>query len=126
MEKKVINTRNAPAPIGPYSQAIVKGPFLFVSGQVPINPETGNVIEGDIQAQTKQVMENIQHILTEAGYHFADVIKTSIFFFFLNQFSLINEVYGQYFEKDFPARETVEVSALPKFVDVEISVIACK
>lgn len=124
--KSVINTANAPAPIGPYSQAIATGGLLFVSGQIPMNPATGEIISSDIKAETKQVMENIGAILAEAGVSFADVVKTSIFLTDMQNFVQVNEVYGTYFTDQFPARETVQVSALPKNVNVEISVIAVK
>jgi len=122
--KKVINTSNAPAPIGPYSQAIAAGGFVFVSGQIPSNPITGEIISGDIKAEAKQVMENIKAILTEAGLDFNHLVKTSIFLTDMGNFAQVNEVYGTYFTEQFPARETVQVAALPKNVNVEISVIA--
>jgi 2-iminobutanoate/2-iminopropanoate deaminase len=122
--KKVINTNNAPAPIGPYSQAVAANGFLFVSGQIPSNPATGEIISGDIKSETKQVMENINAILTEAGLSFSNVVKTSIFLTDMGNFAQVNEVYGTYFTAQFPARETVQVAALPKNVNVEISVIA--
>jgi 2-iminobutanoate/2-iminopropanoate deaminase len=124
--KTVINTKNAPAPIGPYSQAVIVNGMLYVSGQVAINPATGDVIKGSINDETKQVMENLKSILTEAGLDFSNVVKTTIFLKDMNNFKNVNEVYGSYFTKDFPARETVEVARLPKDVNVEISVIAAK
>jgi 2-iminobutanoate/2-iminopropanoate deaminase len=124
--KTVINTNSAPAPIGPYSQAIATGSFVFVSGQIPTNPSTGEVVSGDIKAETKQVMENIKAVLTEAGINFSNVVKTSIFLTDMQSFAYVNEVYGTYFTDQFPARETVQVAALPKSVNVEISVIAVK
>jgi len=124
--KTVINTDNAPAPIGPYSQAVAAGGFVFVSGQIPTNPSTGEVVAGDIKAETKQVMENIKAVLTEAGINFSNVVKTSIFLTDMQSFAHVNEVYGTYFTDQFPARETVQVAALPKNVNVEISVIAVK
>jgi len=124
MEKKIIETKSAPAPIGPYSQAVQAGNLLFVSGQVPIDPATGNVVQQDIQAETKQVMENIKAILNEAGMDFTNIVKTTIFLTDMGTFAQVNEVYGSYFKSNFPARETVQVSALPKAVNVEISVIA--
>jgi 2-iminobutanoate/2-iminopropanoate deaminase len=126
MTKEIINTSNAPAPIGPYNQAIVAGNMLFISGQVCIDPATGNLKNKDIQDETHQVMQNLKSILTEAGMSFNNVVKTTIFITDMNQFSEINEVYGKYFEGNFPARETVQVSALPKFVNIEISMIAVK
>lgn len=122
--KKVINTNNAPAPIGPYSQAVAANGFLFVSGQIPCNPSSGEIVSSDIKAEAKQVMENIKAILTEAGLSFGDVVKTSIFLTDMGNFAQVNEVYGTYFTDQFPARETVQVAALPKSVNVEISVIA--
>tara|TARA_R110000868_G_scaffold212709_2_gene462622 strand:- start:16730 stop:17110 length:381 start_codon:yes stop_codon:yes gene_type:complete len=123
--KKIINTPNAPAPIGPYNQAILTGNTLYISGQIPINPKTGHLVEGDIQLETKQSMENLKAILTEAGMTFENVVKTSIFVKDMHQFTAINEVYGSYFNVETaPARETVEVANLPKFVNVEISMIA--
>ncbi|MFB0494186.1 2-iminobutanoate/2-iminopropanoate deaminase [Mucilaginibacter sp. OAE612] len=124
--KTIINTNNAPAPIGPYSQATLAGGFLFVSGQIPIDPLSGELISGDIKAEATQVMENIKAILTEAGLGFDNIVKTSIFLTDLQNFVQVNEVYGTYFTADFPARETIQVSALPKGVNVEISVIAVK
>jgi 2-iminobutanoate/2-iminopropanoate deaminase len=124
--KKVINTNNAPAPIGPYSQAIAAGNFLFVSGQIPSDPSTGEIVSGDIKAETKQVMENIKAVLSEAGVGFSNIVKTTIFLTDMQSFGQVNEVYGTYFTNQFPARETVQVSALPKNVNVEISVIAIK
>ncbi|UOE50573.1 RidA family protein [Mucilaginibacter sp. SMC90] len=124
--KAIINTNNAPAPIGPYSQAALAGGFLFVSGQIPIDPLSGELISSDIKAEATQVMENIKAILTEAGLGFDNIVKTSIFLTDLQNFVQVNEVYGTYFTADFPARETVQVSALPKGVNVEISVIAVK
>ncbi|CAM4227711.1 RidA family protein [Zobellia roscoffensis] len=125
--KKIINTSNAPAPIGPYNQAILSGDTLYVSGQIPIDPATGKLIEGDIKKETRQSMENLKAILTEAGMTFENVVKSSIFLNDMNQFTEVNEVYGAYFDSETaPARETVEVANLPKFVNVEISVIAVK
>lgn len=122
--KKVINTNNAPAPIGPYSQAVAANGFLFVSGQIPSNPSTGEIVSGGIKAEAQQVMENIKAVLTEAGLNFSNIVKTSIFLTDMGNFAQVNEVYGTYFTDQFPARETVQVAALPKNVNVEISVIA--
>ncbi|MBA3900083.1 MAG: RidA family protein [Bacteroidetes bacterium] len=122
--KKIINTTNAPAPIGPYSQAVLKNGTLYISGQIAINPATGNLELSDIKTETKMVMENLKAVLNEAGMDFSNILKCSIFISDMNNFGQINEVYGSYFEKDFPARETVEVSVLPKNVNVEISAIA--
>ena len=124
--KKIIISKNAPNPIGPYSQAVLTGNMLFVSGQIAINPASGELIVGDIKTEAKQVMENLKGVLTEAGMDFSNICKTTIFMKNLNDFSAVNEVYGSYFEKDFPARETVQVSKLPLNVNVEISVIAVK
>ncbi len=125
MEKKIINTSGAPAPIGPYKQAIQYGDMLFISGQVPIDPATGNVCVGDVTAETQQVMKNLQAILAEAGMTFANVLKSTIFLTSMGDFAKVNEVYGTCFPGDHaPARETVQVGALPKGVNVEISMIA--
>ena len=122
--KRIINTTKAPKPIGPYSQAIMANNTLYVSGQIPVNPISGKIDSTDIEAQTKQVMENIEAILKEAGMNFNNVVKTSIFIMDMANFSKINAVYGSYFTSDFPARETVQVAKLPLGADVEISVIA--
>lgn len=124
--KKIINTDQAPAPIGPYSQAVQAGDLLFISGQIPIDSKTGNIVSDDIKAETRQVMENIGAILKEAGLDFSNVIKSTIFLTDMQSFARVNEVYGTYFTDQFPARETVQVAALPKNVNVEISVIALK
>ncbi|NMN38393.1 RidA family protein [Pedobacter sp. SG918] len=122
--KKIIKTTNAPAPIGPYSQAVQAGNFLFVSGQVAINPESGELNISNIEEETHQVMRNLKAVLLEAGLTFNNVVKSTIFLSDMGTFAQVNEVYGQYFTADFPARETVQVSVLPKNVNVEISVIA--
>ncbi|MCX2495851.1 RidA family protein [Pedobacter sp. PF22-3] len=122
--KQIIKTTNAPAPIGPYSQAVKAGNFLFVSGQVAINPESGELNIGNIEEETHQVMRNLKAVLLEAGLTFDHVVKSTIFLSDMGTFAQVNEVYGQYFTADFPARETVQVSVLPKNVNVEISVIA--
>ena len=124
MDKQIIKTSSAPAPIGPYNQAILTGNMLFISGQVCIDPATGELKNKDIQQETHQVMHNLRAILAEAGLTFNNVVKTTIFITDMHRFSEVNEVYGKYFTGDFPARETVQVSALPKFVNVEISMIA--
>jgi 2-iminobutanoate/2-iminopropanoate deaminase len=125
MEKKIIRTDKAPAPIGPYNQAVQAGNMLFVSGQIAIDPATGELLQGDIQAETKLVMENLKAILAEAGTEFSKVIKSTIFLMDMGQFAQVNEVYGSYFDNaTAPARETVQVSGLPKGVQVEISVVA--
>ena len=125
MSKQIINSKNAPAPIGPYSQAVKANGMLFVSGQVCINPSNGELINGNIIDETHQVMKNLKAILEEAGTDFSKVVKSSIFVKDLNNFMTINGVYGEYFPSETaPARETVEVSRLPKDVNVEISCIA--
>lgn len=125
MSKQIINSKNAPAPIGPYSQAVIANGVLYVSGQVAIDPATGNLVTQNIIDETHQVMKNLKAILTEAGTDFSKVVKSSIFVKDLNNFGTINGVYGEYFPAGTaPARETVEVSRLPKDVNVEISCIA--
>lgn len=124
--KIVIETKNAPAPIGPYSQAVLSGNTLYTSGQVALIPETGELVLDTIENETQQVMSNMSAVLAEAGMTFDNVIKTSIFISNMDNFSRINEVYAQYFTANFPARETVEVARLPKDVNVEISMIAVK
>jgi len=126
MSKTIITTSNAPAPIGPYNQAVLTGDTLFVSGQICIDPATGNLKNKDIQEETHQVMHNLKAILQQAAMDFSNVVKTTIFITDMHQFGAVNEVYGKYFEANFPARETVQVSALPKFVNVEISMIAIR
>lgn len=125
--KKIISTKNAPAPIGPYNQAILSGNTLYVSGQIAISPNSGELILNSLEEETTQVMENLKAVLAAAKMSFNNVVKTSIFIADMNNFSVINSVYGKYFdEKTAPARETVEVANLPKFVNVEISAIAIK
>jgi len=125
--KKIINTKNAPTPIGPYNQAVLAGNTLYTSGQIALNPSTGELVTGNIEVETTQVLENMKAVLTEAGMTFEDVIKTSIFVKNMNDFSKINKVYASYFNAETaPARETVEVGNLPLFVNVEISMIAIK
>jgi len=126
MAKTIIQSKNAPEPIGPYSQAVLFDNTLYISGQICIDPANGTLKNKDIQEETYQVMQNLKAILQEAGMTFSDVLKTTIFITDMNQFGLVNEAYGKYFETDFPARETVQVSALPKFVNVEISMVARK
>ncbi len=126
MEKKIIRTNNAPAPLGPYNQAVQFGNMLFISGQIALDPQTGNLLRENIQVETKQVMENLKAILGEAGMDFSDVVKTTIFLMDMGQFAQVNEVYESYFSENAPARETVQVSGLPKGVNVEISMIAGK
>lgn len=122
--KKIIQTNNAPAPIGPYSQAVIVNNILYVSGQIAINPADGTMDIANITNETKRVMENIGAILKKAGCDYKDIIKTTIFLTDMNNFQSVNEVYGSYFKDNYPARETVEVTGLPKKVNVEISVIA--
>ena len=124
MAKSIIQTTQAPAAIGPYSQAVRAGNLLFVSGQIPIDPETGTVIIGGIEAATHRVMKNIESILEAAGYSFDNVVKASLFIKSMDDFSKINAAYATYFSGKYPARETVEVSRLPRDVEIEISVIA--
>jgi len=124
MDKRIINTPKAPAPIGPYNQAIISNNMLFISGQIPLNPGTNELIAGDISAETHQVMRNLHEILEEAGINFNHVVKSTIFLSDMNLFTAVNEVYGSYFSADYPARETVAVKGLPKNVNVEISMIA--
>ncbi len=124
--KKVIKTEKAPEPIGPYNQAIMAGDTLYVSGQIAIDPRSGNLICESIELETHQVMANLKAVLNAADLDFANVVKTSIFLSDMNSFSKVNEIYGQYFTRDFPARETIAVKTLPKNVNVEISAIAVK
>lgn len=126
MDKIIIRTTNAPAPIGPYNQAVLAGDVLYISGQICLDPATGELKKKDVREETHQVMHNLKAILLAAGTGFNNVVKTTIFITDMNQFGEINEVYGKYFDGDFPARETVQVAALPKFVNVEISMIAIK
>jgi 2-iminobutanoate/2-iminopropanoate deaminase len=124
--KKIINTPHAPKPIGPYNQAVLADNTLYVSGQIPIDPVSGELKKGDIQDQTRQVMENLKAILMAADMQFTDVVKCSIFISDMQNFPRINETYGAYFGDSAPARETVQVAGLPMNVDVEISCIATK
>jgi len=124
MEKKIIETTEAPAPIGPYNQAVKANGFLFVSGQIALNPSTGELEMADIETETKQVMANLSAILETAGIDFNHVVKTTIFLSDMGHFGAVNEIYGSYFSGNYPARETVAVKTLPKNVNVEISVIA--
>ncbi|MCK7558857.1 RidA family protein [Chitinophaga sedimenti] len=126
MEKQIIKTDKAPAPIGPYNQAVKAGNTLYISGQVAIDPATNEVKKGDVTEETHLVMKNLQAILTEAGYSFGDVVKSTIFIMDMNDFGKINEVYGSYLDGNYPARETVQVAGLPKGVNVEIAMIAVK
>ena len=124
--KKIINTANAPAPIGPYNQAVMTGNMLFISGQIALVPGTGELANADLTQETNQVMNNLKAILAEAGMEFSNVVKTTIFLSDMSLFTPVNEIYGSYFETDYPARETVAVKGLPKNVNVEISMIASK
>lgn len=124
--KQVIFTDKAPAPIGPYSQAILIGDTLYASGQIAINPETGELITNNLEQETVQVMENLKAVLDAADMNFSHVVKCSIFLSDMNNFNIVNTIYANYFEENPPARETVEVSVLPKHVNVEISLIAVK
>ena len=123
--KKIITTPNAPAPIGPYNQAVLSNGVLYISGQIPLDPASMELVEGDLEKETVQVMENLKAILEAAGMTIDQVVKSSIFLKDMNNFAQINKVYGSYFNEDTaPARETVEVANLPKFVNIEISMIA--
>ena len=122
--KTIINSKNAPAPIGPYSQAVLSGNTLFASGQIAIDPKTGELNMDSIEVETEQVMQNIKAVLQEANMTFENIVKCSIFLSDMDSFSRVNEVYGKYFSTNPPARETVEVSCLPKSVNVEISFIS--
>ena len=125
--KKIIKTNSAPAPVGPYNQAVLSGNTLYTSGQIAINPATGELVNSSIEVETKQVLENMRAVLTEAGMTFDNVVKATIFVKNMNDFAKINTVYGSYFNTETaPARETVEVGNLPLFVNVEISMIAIK
>lgn len=124
--KKVISTQNAPQAIGPYSQAIMAGPFLFCSGQIALSPDANLPIPGDINGQTEQVMTNIKGVLTQAGYGFTDVVKTTIFLTDMADFAAVNAIYGKYFPENPPARSTVAVAGLPRGVKVEVEVLAFK
>ena len=126
MLKKNILTSEAPSPIGPYSQAVMVGETLYISGQIALDPVSGALLTDDIRTETRRVMDNIRAILNEANMSFNDVVKTTIFIRDMNNFAAVNEVYGSYFRENYPARETVEVSGLPKNVNVEISCIASK
>jgi 2-iminobutanoate/2-iminopropanoate deaminase len=124
MKKTVISTEQAPAAIGPYSQAIKKGDMVFISGQIPLDPQTGEVVEGTIQEQTERVLENLKAIVKEAGGSLRDIVKTTIYIVDMEEFSFVNEIYARYFGESLPARACVEVSCLPKNVKVEIEAIA--
>ena len=122
--KQIINTTKAPAPIGPYNQAVRVQNMLYVSGQIAIDPASGDIVQGDIRKETQRVLLNIKEILNAAGMNLNHVVKTTIFLIDMNNFNAVNEEYGIFFTTDYPARETVQVSRLPKDANVEISVIA--
>ena len=124
--KTIIKTTDAPAPIGPYNQAVLANGFLYVSGQVAINPVTGEMVQDSLKEETEQVMRNLNAVLLEADFDFSHILKTTIFLSDMSLFAEVNEIYGSYFETDFPARETVAVKGLPKGANVEISVVAYK
>jgi 2-iminobutanoate/2-iminopropanoate deaminase len=126
MNKKIITSDHAPQAIGPYSQAVEAGGFVFVSGQIPLDPKTGQVFQGDIRAQTKLVLENAKAILVAAGCTMSGVVRSTVYLKSMNDFAAVNEVYGSYFPVSPPARATVEVSRLPKDVAVEVDLIAWK
>lgn len=124
--KEIIKSEKAPTPIGPYSHAVKAGNFIFLSGQVGVNPETGELVKDDIKKEAAQVMENLQSVLVAAGADFSNVVKTSIFLSDMSYFADVNEVYGSYFTGNYPARETVAVKTLPRNANVEISMIVMK
>lgn len=124
MTKTTIATRDAPEAIGPYSQGVCVGPFMFISGQIPIDPETGQVVKGDIAVQTRRVLENLRAVLGAHNFTCADVVKSTLFVTDMNQFSIVNQVYAEYFSNDPPARSTVEVARLPMDVPIEIEMVA--
>ena len=126
MDKKIIESNRAPAPLGPYSQAVLAGNTLYCSGQVGIDPATGKLNDPKLETETTQVMQNLKAVLTEAGFGFKDVVKCSIFLKDMNDFAVVNQIYGGYFTEDPPARETVQVAGLPLNVNVEISLVAVK
>ena len=125
MSKEIVSTEKAPAAIGPYSQGVKVGGFVFLSGQIPINAETGKLVGGDIERQTRQVMKNLGEVLAACGCGFSDVVKTTIFLTDMNDFSTVNGVYGEFFPDSPPARATVQVTRLPKDVGIEIEAVAC-
>jgi 2-iminobutanoate/2-iminopropanoate deaminase len=124
MKKKIIQSDQAPAPIGPYSQAVIAGNMLYVSGQIALHPVTGELVMSNLEAETRQVMENIRAILAQASISFDAIVKSSIFLSDMAHFTRVNEVYSSFFTGNYPARETIQVAGLPKNVNVEISVIA--
>jgi len=124
MSKTIINTDNAPAPIGPYNQSVKANGFLFISGQIAINPATNTIEANTVEEETEQVMKNLEAVLTAAGMNFSNVVKTTIFLSDMALFSIVNEIYGRFFPDNAPARETVAVKGLPRNVNVEISMVA--
>ncbi|CUS89660.1 endoribonuclease L-PSP [Candidatus Kryptobacter tengchongensis] len=126
VEKKIVYTEKAPKPVGPYSQAVIAGDFIFTAGQIPIDPKTNQVVQGDIKEQTKQVLENLKAVLEASGATFDDVVKVTVYMRDLNEFSAMNEIYSEYFKNSPPARTTVEVSRLPRDVKIEIDLIAVR
>ncbi len=122
--KTIIRPKNSPAPVGPYNHAVRIGDLLFCSGQIPLDPSTGNLVSGDVRAQTERGLENVKAILADQGMTFANVVKSTVFMTNLGDFAAMNEVYARYFTADFPARSTVQVSALPRGANVEIEVVA--
>lgn len=126
MKRQIVATDSAPKAIGPYSQAVWAGDYLFCAGQIPLDPGTGNMVAGGITEQATRVLENIRGLLASQGLQFAHVVKTTVFLSDLNNFAAMNEVYAKYFTKDFPARSTVQVAGLPKGALVEIEVVACR
>ncbi|MBS5114925.1 MAG: RidA family protein [Erysipelotrichaceae bacterium] len=124
--KKIVNTKNAPSAIGPYSQGVNLGNLIFFSGQIPLNPLTGEMVDGDIKAQTKQSLENVKALLEDQGLDFSNVVKTTVFLDNMNDFAAMNEIYAQYFVEPYPARSAIAVAKLPKDALVEVEVIAYK
>jgi 2-iminobutanoate/2-iminopropanoate deaminase len=122
---KKINTSNAPVAIGPYSQAIVVNGFIYTSGQIPLVPETGEIVDGGVDQQTRQALENLKNVLKEAGISLKNTIKTTVYIKDMNAFSIVNKIYAEYFSEPFPARSCVEVARLPKDVLIEIEAVAC-
>lgn len=124
MSKKIVSTDKAPGAIGPYSQAVIAGGLVFTSGQIPLNPVTGEIVKDSIEAQARQVLDNLKAVLDAAGTGFKDVVKTTVFIKDMNDFAAVNKVYGEYFQEPYPARSCVEVARLPRDVGVEIEAVA--